>query len=385
MVADWYKAHGYQFLALSEHDLLMRGERWRDVYDKDRPIPAAVIERCRQRFGASWVETRGEGPKLQVRLKTLDEVRGKLEEPGRFLLLEAEEITAKCGEAQVHASAINLAELIEPQEAPTVVETLRRNLQAVGRQADRLRRPIAAQVNHPSWPRYDVAAEDLAEAVEARFFEVCNASEGSNRLGDGQHPTVDRLWDIANTLRIARQKLPPLYGVATDDAHHYQQTGPERANPGRGWIMVRARGLTAEALLEGMSRGDFYASTGVLLKELSYDLGRGTLVVEVSPQPGTEYTIEFLGTLAGYDPATELVPAADKDGKPLRPVRRYSPDVGKILASFRATRAVYKLSGNELYVRAAVRSDRRMPNPPKGEGQFEEAWTQPVGWAKWVR
>jgi predicted metal-dependent phosphoesterase TrpH len=384
MAADWYRRHGYQFLTLSEHKLLAQGPRWRDVYDKERPIPLEVIEACRKRFGAAWVETRGEGEKLQVRLKTLDEVRAKLEEPGKFLLIQGEEITGTSAGAEVHVTALHLAEPIPHHEAPSIVETLRQDLRAVAEQARRLGRPIVAQVNHPSWPKYDVAAEDLAAVAEARLMEVCNASPGSNRLGDDKHPSVDRLWDIANTLRISRGKLPPIYGVASDDAHNYHRFSPDQSPPGRGWIMVRAEQLSAEAIVNGIARGDFYASTGVLLNELTYDARGSTLTVEVRTQPGAAYTIEFVGTPADYNPATELIAAADKDGKPLRPVRRYSADVGKVFLAVRGPRARYQLTGKELFVRAAVRSDQRMPHPPQGEGQFQEAWTQPVGWEKRV-
>src|SRR5436189_226429 len=31
MIADWYKAHGYHFLALSDHNVLSEGQRWLDV------------------------------------------------------------------------------------------------------------------------------------------------------------------------------------------------------------------------------------------------------------------------------------------------------------------------------------------------------------------
>ncbi|MGQ9574700.1 MAG: PHP domain-containing protein [Thermoguttaceae bacterium] len=385
MVADWYKSHGYHFLGLSDHNVLMHGEKWRDVHQKDRPIPQAVIDKCRQRFGDGWVQTRGQGKQLQVRLKTLDEIRARLEEPGRFLMIESEEITGKCGKIEVHLNAVNLAELIEPQERDTVVETLRADLQAVQEQARRLGRPILAHVNHPNWRWFDISADDLAEAVEARFFEVCNASPGVNRLGAGKLPSTDRLWDIANTLRIARWKAPPLYGVASDDAHAYQQFVPEKGNPGRGWVMVRAKQLTAEAILEAMQRGEFYASTGVTLRQVRYDPERGTYSVQVDPQPGAHYTIQFLGTLASYDPATHEIPVIDKEKRPRTPVRGYSPDIGKVLRTVRGTRATYRLTGQELYVRAVVRSDQKMPNPPSGQGEYQEAWCQPVGWEKWLK
>ncbi len=385
MVADWYKSHGYQFLALSDHDVLMRGEKWHDAHDKDHPIPPAVIDKCRKRFGDAWVETRGEGQKLQVRLKTLEEIRGKLEEPGKFLLIENEEISGKCRDFHVHLNAVNLAEAIKPLEAPTVVDTLRVNLQAAGEQSRRLGRPILVHVNHPNWSWYDISAEELAGAVEARFFEVCNASPSTNRLGDDKHPSADRLWDIANTLRIAEMKARPMYGVASDDAHNYHAFKPDTACPGRGWIMVRAKGLSAAEILDAMERGDFYASTGVLLRNVSFDAQSGSYAVEVDPQPGAQYTIEFFGTIAGYDSRTELVPTTDKKGKPRPPVRRYSADVGKLLAGVQGTRATYKLTGRELFVRAAVRSDRKMPIPAEGEGPYQEAWCQPVGWQNWVK
>jgi hypothetical protein len=380
MVADWYKQHGYQFLALSDHNVLMRGEKWRDVHDKKHPVPEATIEKCRQRFGPSWVETRGEGPKLQVRLKTLAEIRAKLEEPGKFLLIENEEITGKSGHYEVHLSAINLAEFIPHQSAATVLETLQVNLRAVDQQAARLHRPIVAHVNHPSWPYYHITAEDLAQAEEARLFEVCNASSDSNRFGDAEHASTDRIWDVANTLRIAAMKRPPLFGIASDDAHNYQQFDPGRANPGRGFIVVRARCLSAGAIVEAMARDDFYASTGVILKKLAYDRASGALSLEINPEPGAKYTIDFIGTPADYDRTTRHVPIPDRDGKPQRPITQYSNDVGKVLSSVQGTRASYKLTGKELYIRAAIRSDRRMANPPKGEGQNQEAWCQPVGW-----
>src|SRR5262245_32769399 len=30
-VADWYKSHGYDFLVLSDHNIMLDGEKWRKV------------------------------------------------------------------------------------------------------------------------------------------------------------------------------------------------------------------------------------------------------------------------------------------------------------------------------------------------------------------
>lgn len=388
MVALWYKQHGYEFICLSDHNTLMAGERWVKIYDEKKPIPMPVFLRYLREFKQPWVETRGKDRQMEVRLKTFDEIRGKLDEPGRFLMIQAEEITGKCGEKQVHVNALNLAEPIEPQKAPTVAETLRKDLAEVAEQAKRLGRPILAHVNHPNWKHYDILPEDIAAAPDARFFEVSNANQDSNHFGDGANPGHEQIWDLVNTIRLADMKAPPIFGVATDDTHHYHEFAGNKANPGRAWIMVRAERLSPEAILAAMDRGDFYATTGVELSRVDFDAAAGTLSIEVKPQPGAKYTIEFIGTMADFDRAakTKRPRAAEKPDpvqSPHSPLRN-NPEVGKVLGSVQGTSADYKLTGKELYVRAVVRSSLPMPNPPASDNEIKNqtAWCQPVGWEK---
>ncbi|HRE99400.1 MAG TPA: hypothetical protein PLI18_02710, partial [Pirellulaceae bacterium] len=91
MIADWYRSNGYHFLTLSDHNNLSIGDRWiaADAPAKRGAIQA--IERYRARFGDDWVETRDREGVAQVRLKPLDEFRDRLESPGEFLLIQAEE------------------------------------------------------------------------------------------------------------------------------------------------------------------------------------------------------------------------------------------------------------------------------------------------------
>ena len=379
MVADWYKSHGYDFLAISDHDRLMSGEKWMPVDQGKRCVPTSVLEKCRKRFGQDWLQVCNQDVGRQVKLKTFDEIVAKLMEPGKFLLIQNEEISAKVGDHHVHINAINIAEPIAPKIGSNVIETISLNLMAVQQQAERLHRPILTHVNHPNWSDYDISPEDLAETSEARFFEVCNRHPGAKNPGDATHPSTEKLWDVANTLRIAKMKAPPLYGIAADDAHHYQRFASDRANPGRAWIMVRAEQLSTDALLNAMSRGDFYASTGVILRDIVYNPKQRTITVKVEPEPGVSYTIEFIGTLKGVDPTGQLIEPVPGQGSK-RPGRKYSPEVGKILTSVQDTSATYQLTGNELYVRPVVRSDKPIPNAPVGAVQLQEAWCQPVGW-----
>lgn len=378
MVADWYKCHGYDFLALSDHRVLMTGEKCVPVDRGERHFPSSVVEKCQKRFGCDWLELRTEGDNRQVKLKTLGEIRAKLEEPGRFLLIENEEIDTKVGDHNVHMNAVNLAELIQAKAGQTVAEAITLNTRMIQEQAERLGRPILAQANHPDWPEYDVVAEDLAEAMPLRFFEVCNAGPWGRHFGDATHPGLEKLWDIANTIRIAKMKAPPLYGIGSDDAHHYQEFTPQHANPGRAFVMVHAKQLSADALIDAMNRGDFYASTGVTLRNIDYDAQKRIISVEVEPEAGVSYTIEFIGTPEGVDPTGEPV-----DGQPsTRPGRKYSPEVGKVFACVQGTSATYQLTGKEIYVRAVVHSNKPIANAPSTSVQQQEAWCQPVGWEK---
>ena len=188
MAADWYKSHGYDFLALSDHNLLMAGDKWVPIDVGDRNVPSSVVEKCQKRFGDCWLQLCDENGKRKVKLKTYEEVRKALEEPGRFLLIQNEEISAKYNDQHVHINVINLAEQSLPLTGSSVTETISMNLKDVGLQAERLHRSILTHANHPDWADHDITAEDLATASELRFFEVCNAGPWGRIFGDATHP-----------------------------------------------------------------------------------------------------------------------------------------------------------------------------------------------------
>jgi hypothetical protein len=379
MIIDWYHQRDYDFVALSDHNVLSRGERWMAVDDVVRRARGRdVMEKYEARFGDAWIDRRTVEDRKEVRLRTLEEIRPLFESPGEFLLVEAEEITDEFDDLPVHVNAFNLAEVIPPPHGTSVRDTMRNILQAVREQEQRLGEPILAHLNHPNFG-WGITAEDLAHVVEEPFFEVFNGHPGVRHQGDAQHPSVERLWDIANTIRLAELGAPPLFGLATDDAHQYHGRGT--VSPGRGWIMVRAKELTPAALVEAMRRGDFYASSGVVLRSIMFSGNSRTLSIAIDPAPGATYTTYFIGTEIDFDRDRE--PVRDADGTPLPTTQRYSTDVGKILAEVRGTSARYTLTGNELYVRAMIISDRPPANPAFDD-QREQAWTPPVGWEKHV-
>lgn len=381
MIVDWYKKRGYDFLALSDHNTISQGRRWMStIVVEKRASGQNAFETYRKRFGESWVETRTVSDDLQVRIKPFNEYRTLFEDSGRFLLLQAEEITDKSQGKDVHMNATNLVEFIKPQGGATVVEAMQNNLAAVEAQRLRHERPILIHLNHPNF-NWSITAEELAMVLRERFFEVYNGHPGTRTRGDKTHVGLDRMWDIINTLRIAEMNGEPVYGLATDDSHQYFSTKREASTPGRGWVMVQAKHLTPESIIQSIEVGSFYASSGVTLRSVTYFDASNKLEIEIEPQGNANYTTQFIGTLKNYDSTHK--PVLDLMGSPLPVTKEYSSDVGKVLATVEGTKASYELSGEELYVRAVITSSEP-PEVPSMADQKAQAWTQPVGWKKWV-
>lgn len=150
-------------------------------------------------------------------------------------------------------------------------------------------------LNHPLF-HFAADGRMLSALREAgvRHVELWNASL------DQQSPTsrksaedrAEQLWDEVST-RGSR-----VFGVATDDAHHFADAA-ERARVGkfayvgdRAWIMLRAE-KNAASIRAAFQAGDFYSSTGVTLAKLEVE--RGVLALEVAPAAGERYVVRFVG------------------------------------------------------------------------------------------
>jgi hypothetical protein len=368
MVADWYRRHGYHFLSLTDHNVLSEGERWVDLAARTEK----GLKKYLDRFGPEWVERREAGGKPQVRLKPLREFRSLLEQPGQFILVQGEEVSASYAKSPVHVNGINLRDVIPAAKGGSVAETVDVNVRAVGAQRKKTGWRMVAILNHPNF-QWGVRAEDMVLSEELRFFEVFNGHPSVRNYGDDLHASCERIWDIVLALRLGKHRLPIVFGVATDDAHGYHEFGPGKVNPGRGWVMVRARHLTAEAIVRGLEVGDFYSTSGVTLD----DFGRhgNELRLTIRGEPGVSYRTQFIATRK--DASLDSEPRIDKDGKEAAVTRMYSQDIGKVVAEVEGLNPTYAMAGNELYVRAKVISSKPHPNPYQ-KGDAETAWTQPV-------
>ena len=232
-------------------------------------------------------------------------------------------------------------------------------MQAIRAHGEKTGRPILAHLNHPNF-QWALTAEDLADVAEGAYFEIYNGHPGINHLGDETRPGDEKIWDIANTIRLAELDLPPLLGFATDDSHTYHG---EDVSPGRGWVMVGAKELNGDSLIEAMHTGRFYASSGVVLDAIRFDREKGILSLEIAPVEEVEFTTAFIGTRKSYDAA------AAETG------------IGEVFATAKGNSASFTIPDDALYLRATITSTRKHPNPSFPD-QMERAWIQPVVWEK---
>lgn len=345
MIVDWYKTRGYNFVGLSEHNKLQEGELWKNpksAEDKE------IFNRYLSRFGPEVEYKRFEHDSIHVRLKTLEEYKGALEEPGKFFIYQSEEVTSSSNGLPVHMIATNVKYVTSGQYGKNATEIMQLTTDKLLQQRKETNQKMIIQVNHPNFG-YALTADDIKPLQNTRFFEVFNGGPPTNNYGNETHDSTEVIWDKVN-LHFIKNKRPLLLGVGVDDAHHYYEFDSRWHNPGRVWIMVNAPKLDRQTIIESMEAGKFYASSGVTLQELSF--GKDKIALKVKKEEGVSYKILFIGIKKGNEKAEVLKVVEGTDGS-------------------------YPVTRNELFVRAKIISSKLKENPFR-KGDFECAWTQPV-------
>jgi hypothetical protein len=274
-VATWYKSHGYNFLVLSDHEILLDLSKISQLEDS------------------------------------------------AFRFVPGEEITGKFGAKPVHLIGINISRVLKPLADSTAAATVQRTVDSVRAAGG------VPQINHPNFG-WALTEDDLMEVKHANLVEIHNGHPLVNNEGGGDSPGMEAVWDylLSHGKRI--------YGVASDDAHHFKaEFSPKLANPGKGWVTVRAQKLDPASIASALDAGHFYASTGV---ELDSIVVKGQdMRIKIRQYRNFKYTTQFVG------------------------------DNGVVLKTTGDNPATYHLTGGVTYVRARVL-----------DSNGAKAWTQPV-------
>lgn len=349
MIIDWYKTHGYNFLSISDHNSIADGEKWQPI--PVDPFRQQQFSNYLKKYGENWVICRRDSlGQINVKLKTFEEYSSLFEKENKFLMIRAEEISDRYKEKPIHIGAVNVKELVKPQGGNSVTEVMQNNLNQIYAQRKRTGQAMLPHLNHPNF-KSAIKLEDILELNGERFFEVYNGHPSVHNYGDSITMGMEELWDKL-LIHYIKEGKPLVYGLATDDAHDYIDYKIGLSNPGRGWIMVKAPELTAAALIESMERGDFYATTGVELRDVIFKYQ--TLEIQIKPTVGVNYTIQFWGAVKNAD-----------------------LEKGVLLAEVKGIKGKYKLGKKDLFVRAKIISSKFKENPYR-KGDLETAWTQPV-------
>lgn len=281
VVLQWYKAHGYNFVAITDHD-------------KYTPTPKGI-------------------------------------ETSDFITLPSVEVTGlarvknRPRPAPVHVNAICAdKDLVGIRAHRSTAQILQDNIDLVNAAG------ALTIVNHPNFG-WALSADDLLAAEHFEMLEIASGHPLVNEHGNDTHPSHEELWDRYMT------KNHRIFGVAVDDAHHYSDFAPEKANPGRAWVQAWAPELSTKALCEALAQGHFYASTGGKLQSLV--VSPNAMEVTVGDWTESDY-VDFIG--AG----------------------------GELKAHVTQNPARYELQGGEGYIRAHV------VQRGKDKDKNYEAWTQ---------
>lgn len=345
MVLDWYKNDGYHFVTLSDHNTMATEEKWKKI-TKSKMYEDS-FDKYLAKFGKDWVTYKVDSGRTIVKLKTFAEYKSKLESD-RFLIIPSEEITARFENKHIHINATNLKNLIDPQKGSSVADVMQKTVDAVLKQRAETGVPMFPHINHPNF-YYSISLQDMIDLKGERFFEVYNGHPLVHNYGDSLHPGTEEMWDKINIAYLKRGQ-PLMYGLATDDSHNYHQFGKAFSNAGRGWVMVKAKSLKPEALIEAMEAGSFYASTGVTLNSITYK--NHELAVDIKAEKPYQYVIEFVGVKNGEDKSVVLKKVA-------------------------GTTAKFKVTKGYSFVRIRITSSKEKHNPFQDHDP-EMAWTQPV-------
>ncbi|MEX0326246.1 MAG: CehA/McbA family metallohydrolase [Puniceicoccaceae bacterium] len=300
-VARWYLDHGYHFLVLSEHNHF---------------IDPATVE---------------------------------LPDPRRkdFILIPGEEVT---GKKTIHTTALNIGALVpwdfDHDEKWRIIQN---HVDGIRHESGH---PI---INHPNY-KYAVGADDLLPVKGLHMLELYNGHPAVKNFGDEEHPSIEEMWDQLLSAGMM------IYGVASDDMHELKTIQPDKSNPGRGWVMVKASELTPDAISEAMAEGAFYSSSGVFLKKCG--VKDGAYVIEVDEE----------ATVGELAQSVNVWAYRVHEGEEGFEIAFIGPN-GAVLASSRGNFATFTLDPSIPYVRPKITFTRRYP-----EHGFEQyfAWGQPV-------
>jgi hypothetical protein len=209
-VFAWYRAHGYHFLALTDHNRRLDPSRFAHAETED------------------------------------------------FRLLAGEEVTMVTKGEPVHVNALCTRSTIGGANFESAASAMQWAIDSIAAQGG------VALINHPNF-HWAVNSDDLKRLRGVHLLDVYNGHPFVRSYGDAKHPSVETMWSAV--LKGGGTMAP----AAVDDMHMLRDRPTPRvaeSRPGTGWVEVMATELSRPALCKALAAGNLYASNGPRLKRL---------------------------------------------------------------------------------------------------------------------
>lgn len=303
-VAQWYHDYGYNFVVLSEHNKYIS--------------PADI--------------------KLREKNRRSD-----------FILIPGVEITNRQKKFIIHTTSMNVDKLPNwKHKYKTKTEIVQHHVR------ETLKNNGQPILNHPNFA-WALELQDILPVNNLHMFEIFNGHPKTRSYGDANHLSTEQLWDQLLTRGLV------IWAVSADDAHDFKKWSSKKSNPGRGWVMVKAKELTPESIVQAMMAGNFYASNGVVLSRVDNIRNSFEILVDVIRTLETINTKHVLG---------RKVKKQDTGFK----IEFIGPG-GQVLETLNQTSGKFQITEAYAYIRAKITYTRKTK-----KGKFEQfyAWSQPI-------
>ncbi len=234
VVCAWYKAHGYDFLCMTDHN---------------------------HPFDSAWLIGSGIAD-------------------SSFLVIPGVEITTVAEGLPVHLNGLGISVMPELPVYSSIEALLQGSIDSIRALGGV---PI---INHPNF-YWALSPKHLLGLKNCNLFEIWNASTNCNNIGAGGKPSTDDFW---NGLLGAGQTW---HGIASDDAHDFaSEFWGYKSLPGQAFVVVQCDKLEQAQILAALEAGNFYSSTGIMLESL--EINSRLIRLEIRGQHHYQYTSELV-------------------------------------------------------------------------------------------
>ena len=317
-----YHAHGYNFLVITDHNLLLNT----DTVKKPAPMRDDFL----------MIPGEEASDRAAVHTTAFD--------ISKYVPISSDPVGAH--ELTVRGTKAGTAAVKETHFL-TVTEMIQLHVDGT------LRAGGIPVINHPNFSKA-VLVSDLLPVKNLHHLEVYNGHPLVANWGKEGHVAVEAKWDSLLTHGMV------MYGIASDDMHQLVVNDEKAAAMFRGWIMVRSTELSIQAIHKAIATGNFYATNSVILTRC--DMSPKKCVIEIN----TGATEKEVANSQG-------IPRVDKEGKEGFSIE-FIGHGGKILSTVQGHIANYQPKKGDGYVRA------RITRCIKTKHGYEKlfAWVQPV-------